>query len=169
MKMGTVVVMGFRAGCLPAAAGEPKHKVQVTKTERVNFPAGGRPRQTNSIGVLTVEAWDRPDVAFDLDDRIKAPATLRMGEVMLHLREEGRYDIHAKSKFGGVNSDFPGEKERRWRPIGHRIVNRDLPAPHELNLSVKFGDIVILKTRVLKPFAPLIPASKRMAYEQRVS
>ena len=62
MTMRIVAVMGFGAGCLPGAAGEPKQKVQVTKTERIDFPAGGRPRLTNSIGVLTVEAWDRADV-----------------------------------------------------------------------------------------------------------
>jgi hypothetical protein len=252
MTMRIVALIGFGAGCLLAAASEPRQKAQVTRTERIDFPAGGTLRLPNSIGVLTVEAWDRPDVEittikstkveydahereiaahqlesvsvvaerrgnelvvttncprhwpfpppnildaftkeaeFDLEYRIKAPATarvvadhnvgevnidgftgdiqvtLRKGEIMLHLPEEGRYDIHAKSKFGDVNNDFPGEEKRRWWVFGHRIVHEDSPAPHKLDLRVKFGDIVILKTHVPKSPDPLIPASKSEAYE----
>jgi hypothetical protein len=208
MTMRIVALIGFGAGFLLAAAGLPNQKAQVTKTERIDFPADGTLMLANSIGALTVEAWDRPDVeittikstrveyharerekaahemesarvvadrrgnelvvttncaphrpfpppnvldplAFDLEYRIKAPGnarivadhdvgevnidgftgdiqvTLRKGETMLHLPEQGRYDIDAKSKFGDVNNDFPGEEKRRWW----------------LNLRVKFGDI----------------------------
>jgi hypothetical protein len=45
-------------------------------------------------------------------------ATLRKADMMLHLPEEGRYDIRAKSKFGDGNNDFPGEQKRRWWVIG---------------------------------------------------
>jgi hypothetical protein len=246
MTMRIVALIVFGAGCLLAAAGEPGQKAQVTQTERIDFSDGGPLRLASSIGVLTVEAWDRPDLdittdkstkvehdahqrekaaqqlesvrvvaerrgnelvvttncarhrpfpptnildplakeaSLDLEYHIKAPGTARViahrhiaevntdsftgdiqvtlhkGEIMLHLPEDGRYDIHAKSKFGDVNNDFP-EEERRWWLIGHRIVNQDLRAPHKLNLRVKFGDIVILKTRVPKPPTPLIPASK---------
>jgi hypothetical protein len=62
MTMRIVALIGCGAGCLLAAAIEPRQKVQVTKTERIDFPAGGALRLANSIGVLTVEAWDRPDV-----------------------------------------------------------------------------------------------------------
>ena len=86
--------------------------------------------------------------------------TLLQGEIMLHVPEEGRYNITAKSDFGGVQSDFPGvEKRRRWI-IGHRIVNEDSPAAHTLNLRVGFGDIIILKTRVPKPPEPLTAAAQ---------
>jgi len=124
------------------------------------------------------------EAGFDLEYRIKAPSTtrviadhhrgevnidgltgdiqvtLRRGEIMLHLPQEGRYDIHAKSKFGDVNNDFPGEEKRRWWVVGHRVEHQDSPAPHKLNLQVRFGDIVILKIRAPKTPGPLIPASK---------
>jgi hypothetical protein len=187
MTMRIVAVMGFGAGRLPAAAGEPRQKAQVTKTERIDFPAGGTPRLANSIGVLTVEAWDRPGVEITTEkaahqmESAHVAAERRGNEfvatdcprhgpfpppnILDPLPEEGRYDIHAKSKFGDVNNDFPGEERRRWWVVGHRIAHQDSPAPHKLDLRVKFGDIVILKTRVPKSPEPLIPASKSEAYE----
>jgi len=121
---------------------------------------------------------------FDLEYHIKAPTTARLiadhhvgevnidslagdihvtllsGEVLLRLPEEGRYNINAKSDFGDVNSDFPGQEKRRWWLIGHRIVDENSPAPHKLYLRVGFGDIIILKMRVPKPPEPLTPAPK---------
>jgi hypothetical protein len=240
-----LAVLGFGTTCLLLAAGEPRQKVQISNTEHVDFPSGGTLRLTNSIGVLTVEAWDRPDVEittikstkvayeaserdkamheldrvrveaerhgdelvittefprhrafppsnplaagtnFDLEYRIKAPSnarliadhdvgevnidglvgdlqvTLLQGEMMLHLPEEGQYNINAKSDFGNVNSDFPGLEKRRLWLVGHRTEHENSPAAHKLNLRVGFGDIVILKTRVPKPPDPLTPAPKQ--------
>jgi hypothetical protein len=239
--MRKLAVIGFGAACLLLAADELQQKAQVNNTEHIDFPAGGTLRLVNSIGVLTVEAWDRPGVEittikstkdaygrreredaahaldqvrvaperrgdelvittsfprhrfvhpvagegnFDLEYRIKAPVdtriianhyvgevnldglvgdidvTLLQGQINLSLPEEGRYGIHAKSDFGNVNSDFPGSEKRRWWLIGHRIVNEDSPGTHKLNLRVKYGDIVILKTRVPKAPESQIPASK---------
>jgi len=218
MTIRILAVLGFGTGCLLLAADEPRQKVQVGKTERVEFPSGGTLRLTRSTGVLTVEAWDRPDVeittiqsakvrvaaerhgdelvvttdlprhrAFprvDLEYRIKAPrtariiaahdvgdvnidglvgdiqVTLRQGEITLHLPEEGRYNITAKSHFGNVNSDFPGPEKRRWWLLGHRSISESSQAAHTLKLRVGFGDIVILKTRVPAPPGPLAPAPK---------
>jgi hypothetical protein len=111
---------------------------------------------------------------FDLEYRIKAPSAarliaslkvgevnvdnlvadiqviLRQGEIMLHLPEDGRYDIHARSDFGAVNSDFPGPERRRWWFVGHRTLHDESPPARKLDLRVGFGDIVILKTRVPK-------------------
>ena len=81
-----------RSGCLLFAAEQPKEKVQVSKTERIDFPAGGTLRFTNSIGVLTVEAWDRPDVEittikstkeeYDASEREKATHELEKVNVV---------------------------------------------------------------------------------------
>jgi hypothetical protein len=86
--------------------------------------------------------------------------TLLQGEIMLHLPEEGRYTINAKSDFGGVRSDFPGQERRRLWLLGHRVVNQDSRSEHTLNLRVGHGDIIILKTRVPKPPAPLTQEPK---------
>jgi Putative adhesin len=248
MMMRILAAIGLGTGCLLLAADQPKpdgpkQKVQVSKTERIDFPSGGALRFRNSVGVLTVTAWDRPDVEmttikstkvefdargrekgtrvlegvnvaterhgdelviattfpsgmwrpmqsphrpfrvfyplsgqtnFDLEYQIKAPAnariiadhtlgdvnidsvvgdiqvTLSKGEITLHLPEEEKYAIHAKSDFGNVNSDFPGEVKRLWWLLGHRSVKENSMATHKLNLRVGFGDIVIVKTRIPK-------------------
>jgi hypothetical protein len=58
--MRTLTVL-FGISCLLAAA-EPKQKVRVEHTERVDFPSGGLLRLKNSAGEVRVEGWDRPDV-----------------------------------------------------------------------------------------------------------
>jgi hypothetical protein len=200
MAIRILAVLGFGAGGLMLAA-------PVSNTQRLDFPPGGTLKVTKSFGVLTVEAWDRPDLeittissaqgvrvaaerhgdevvvstdlprhrafsGFDLEYRIKAPRTAKLiaahgsgevnidglagdiqvtllqGEIMLHLPQEGRYNIDAQSRLGNVNSDFPGPEKRRWWLLGHRSVNKDAQSTHTLNLRVGFGDIVILKTRV---------------------
>lgn len=218
--------------CLPLAAAESKQIAQVSNTQRFDFPAGGTLDFKNSHGVLTVEAWDRPEVemttikstkveldasgrekairGFDrvrvtvarqggdmvittdfprwmvnsqLEYHVKAPATCRIidhhragdvnidgmtgdidvkvhqGEILLHLPESGRYNIHANSDFGSVNSDFPELEKGKWWLPGHQSVAENPAAPHALHLKVGFGDIVILKTRV--PQAPGSPIPGR--------
>jgi hypothetical protein len=85
--------------------------------------------------------------------------TVRQGQILLHLPEDGRYDIHAKSDCGNVNSDFPGEKKRTWW-LTQRAASEASPGAHKMNLKVTFGDIVILKTRVPKPPGSLLSAPK---------
>lgn len=221
MAIGFVSLLG--------AADGSRGFVEVTHTEKVDFPSGGTLRLPNSRGYLTVEGWDGPDVEIttvktindnagerekvthqldshhlavqrhgdevvvttnsywysnlDLEYRIKAPfsarlmvshrsgnvnvdgltgdidISLRDGEIILHLPEDGRYDINAKCGIGNVKSDFPGDEKRLAWLIGHRIENgNSSSAPHKVNLRVKTGDIVILKTRVPKlPEPPIAP------------
>jgi hypothetical protein len=235
MIVRIMALIGFGTGCLLLAANEPKEKVQVSKTERLDFPAGSTLRLRNAVGVLTVEGWDRPDVEittiksskvayglserekaahgldrvrvanerhgdelvittdfprhrrfpppnpvggatnFDLEYRIQLPSSARLvvdhdvgevnvynltgnidvtllqGEIMLHLPEDGKYAINAKSDVGSVKSDFPGkEKRRKLWPLGHSVQNEGSSSEHTLHLRVGFGDIIILKTRVPK-------------------
>ena len=244
----SALVLG--AGCLLQAADTPKpgeyeQSLEVTsKTEHIDFPSGGTLRFIHSIGVLTVEAWDKPGVeittvkstkadvdprdreqaARDLDRisvaterhgdelvfttknpghrpfrifypvsgntsyvleyRIKAPANTRIiadhslgyvnidgltsdiqvnvaqGEILLHLPGEQKYDIHARSAFGSVNSDFSELEKRRGWVLGHQSVADDSAAPHKLNLKVGFGDIVILRIRIPQFPEPTTPAQK---------
>ena len=48
------------------AAQEPKQpeRISVSKTEHFEFPANGVLRLANSVGIVTVEGWDQPDVAM---------------------------------------------------------------------------------------------------------
>lgn len=240
-----LVVIGLSVSCLLLAEGPPRQKVQISRTERIDFRAGGVLRIKNSIGELTVEGWDRTDVeittvkstkvdystqerdkavqelnrihvtaqrdgdelvittdfpggrvlprflggpaGFDLEYRIKVPASTRLiadhdvgevhvdnltgdiqvalheGEITLHLPQEGQYTTDAKSNFGGVFSDYPGQEKRRFWLLGHRMVKQDSPAAHKLNLRVGYGDIIILKTRIPKTPGPANATPKQDA------
>jgi hypothetical protein len=236
-KTRILAAIGLGMVCLLRAADtarqdEPKQRVHAGKTERIDFPSGGTLRFRNSVGVLTVEAWDQPDVEittikevahepdrlhvaaerhgdevvvttafpwhrpfrlpyplsgearFGLEYRVKAPAnariivdhgigevnidglagdiqvTLAKGEILLHLPEEQKYSINAKSDFGNVTSDFSEAEKRTWWLAGHRNASGHSAAPHNLSLRVGFGDIVILKTRVPKFPEPTTLAPK---------
>jgi len=214
-------------------AGEAaRQKVQISKTERIEFVMGGTLRLNNSTGELTVEGWDRPEVeittvrsttgeyspeeraaeerrlerihvtahrdgneltittdypgrhvvpvllgstpGFSLEYRIKAPLNTKLvaehgvgevhvddltgdinvtaceGAITLHLPEDGRYSVQAKSNLGGVISDFADQERRRFWLIGHRMETPDSAGTHKLNLRIGSGDILILKIRIPK-------------------
>lgn len=235
-----VLALGIGGGLLAEDSAVPRReKVQISKTERLDFPAGGRLRLENSVGDLTIEAWDEPAVEittirlsrrehpvgdrarvtaelervtvkaqqkgnelvvttdyprhrafpppspvgeaghFDLEYHIRVPRTARVsidhdvgqvhidgvagdieanvlgGDLLLHLPEDGVYNIDAKTDLGHVNSDFPGNERRRSWFVGHKVVSEPGQPARSLHLRVGLGDIVILKTRL-----PKIPASQ---------
>jgi len=237
-----LVIAGIGMSWILAAEG-PVQPVQVTKTERVDFPSGGTIQLKNSTGTLTVEGWDQPTVEittikstkaaysiqrrdkaahdldnvrvtterhgdevdivtayprhrailfphpfaritdFELEYLIKVPRSARLiahhdqgdvnvealtgdieatvvkGQITLHLPEDSQYLTDAKVDVGNVNSDFPGQEQRRSWFIGHQLVNGESSGTHKLKLHVEYGDIVILKIRVPKspePFRPVL-------------
>src|SRR6266478_3407062 len=60
MKL-TLVILGLGTGCL-LADNQPKQKIQVSNTQRVEFASGTALRLENSTGELMIEGWDRPEV-----------------------------------------------------------------------------------------------------------
>lgn len=130
-----VVTMDFPRH-LPFSSADPDTYIKAPSTARIIA--------SHDAGNVTIDG-----LAGDIQ------VTLGQGEILLHLPQDGRYDIHAKSQFGDVNSDFPGPEKRRWWLLGHRSVSEDSQAAHKLNLRVGYGDIVILKTRVPAPAGAL--------------
>src|SRR5580658_33673 len=57
-----VAVFSLCVACLLLGDDEARQKVQVSKTEKVDFPANGTLRLQNSTGELTIEGWDQPGV-----------------------------------------------------------------------------------------------------------
>jgi hypothetical protein len=56
-----LALLGIGVCCL-LLGDNSAQKVQVTKTERSDFPPGGTLHLKNSIGELTIEGWDQPDL-----------------------------------------------------------------------------------------------------------
>jgi hypothetical protein len=211
----------------------PIEQVQVTHTERMDFPSGGTLRMLKSTGDLTVEGWDRPDVeittikstksynprdraaaaksldrirlvserqgdeltittefpkhvllarlfrgvsSFELQYRIKVPRSARLiidhdsgniyiddvigdvhatngiGQITLHLPQNGHYAFDAKSDMGAVESDFPANEHEKLL-FGHQLLSEETPAgAQKLYARISFGDIIIVK--IHQPAAP---------------
>jgi len=56
-----LAVLGLCVACL-LLGDDARQKVQVSKTEKMDFPANGTLRLQNSTGELTIEGWDQPGV-----------------------------------------------------------------------------------------------------------
>ncbi len=72
-------------------------------------------------------------------------ATVRNGQIMLRLPENGVYAINAKCRTGQVQSDFTGGTEKFTKRFGDSFTKAG-DAAKKLDLRVGFGDILILKT-----------------------
>jgi hypothetical protein len=72
-------------------------------------------------------------------------AKLSHGTMVLRMPEKGHYDIDAGSKFGTVNSDFPGKEKRRPWLVGHEFSGGANGGAQKLRLRTGYGDIIILK------------------------
>jgi len=128
-----LAAIGFGTGCLLFAADAPKQygskqKVEVSKTQRIDFPSGGTLRFKNSVGVLTVEAWDRPDVEIttikstkvDVDASDREKATRKLDRVNVATERQGDELV--------VTTDFP------W----HRAFRLPYPLSGETNFNMEY-------------------------------
>jgi hypothetical protein len=83
----------FGMSCLLFADDEPRQKVQTVHTERVDFPSGGLLRLKNSIGEVTVEGWERPDVEIATVKSTKAALASRDREKATHALDRVRISV----------------------------------------------------------------------------
>jgi hypothetical protein len=139
MTMRILVAIGFGAGCLLLAADEPKQYVQARKTERVDFPPGGTIRLTHAVGVLNVEAWDRPDVEITTikPDRVHVTAKRRGNELVITTEFPREFSIPRPYPMGG-GTDF--NLEYRIKAPGTASLIADLKVG-EVNVDNLAGDI----------------------------
>jgi hypothetical protein len=68
--------------------------------------------------------------------------TSRSGDIVMMLPGPGPYSIDAKSKAGGVSSDFEGTTHRT-RLVGRAFDAGGAPSPHRIYLRMGLGDIAI--------------------------
>jgi hypothetical protein len=79
-----------------------------------------------------------------------------LGQIILHLPEQGHYAFDTKCDFGAVESDFPGPE--RGAIVGRTFVTAAAPTgAQKLYARMGVGDITILKIRQPAPPAPLKP------------
>jgi hypothetical protein len=81
-------------------------------------------------------------------------ASVHRGMITVRLHPDAQFEIDAKTKWGGIVSDFPGSSHHRvWR-IGNEFSESAVAGKFKLHFRAGYGDILILK---MAPF----PAQSR--------
>jgi hypothetical protein len=132
------------SGGLLAAEAPPK-KIQISKTEHLDFPPGGVLTMTNSIGTLTVEGWDQPQVEITtvktsrlaIPDKKREKASAELDKVLVKAERKGDEVV--------IATDFPRHRDfPPGNPWGHG-VNFDLEyqirVPRDARLVVSGHDV----------------------------
>jgi hypothetical protein len=108
-------------------------EAQVTKTERFDFPAGGLLQLDNSVGELTIEGWDLPEVEITTTrsttndkalDRIQT-TTERRGNRVIVTTEFPRYAVFPPPVTLRSGADFYLEYRIKAPRSAGLVVNHD--------------------------------------------
>jgi hypothetical protein len=129
-----VLALLFGASFLLLADDGAMRKVQVTHTERADFPSGGRLQLKNSIGELMVEGWDRPDVEITT---IKSTKTaVASGDREKASRELDKVRISVAPQAGDlvVTTDFP--RHRSLLPTWRRLPDNDFDLEYRIKVPM---------------------------------
>jgi hypothetical protein len=103
-----VFILSAGVSSVPLRADdEPKSRAQVTNTDRADFPAGGVLRIDNSIGELTVEGWDRPDVEVATIKSTKAVYGSEAREKAIRSLSKVQIKTERRGNEVVVRTDFP--------------------------------------------------------------
>jgi hypothetical protein len=139
-----LAVLGLCAACLLPGYDEARQKVQVSKTEKVDFPANGTLRIQSSTGELTIEGWDQPGVEITTTksskeeylgaDRDKAAKEL--DRVRISTKREGDALV--------ITTEYPRHRAFPFVTPLQTVTNFDLEyvikVPRNARLIVKHDD-----------------------------
>jgi hypothetical protein len=116
-------------------------KTEVNLDYRIKVPHDSRLFIRNDIGDVVIYG-----VGGNID------ASDRIGSIVLQLPEQGSYSIDAKSRMGGVNSDFTGNYHHPYL-LGQSYVEAPKAPGHKVRLRVGIGGIEIQRTAPTPPIA----------------
>lgn len=119
--MTRLVVTELCVSCLLLAVDAPgqKEKIQQTKTERMDFPSGGLLRLNHSVGNLTIEGWDQPDLEItttkttrdEYDSATKQKGVEELDRVSVASERHGNEIVLSVLPHqGGLKSAFTSDK-----------------------------------------------------------
>lgn len=144
MKTGHMMrVLALLCGVsfLLLADDEAGQKLQVTHTEKVAFPAGGRLVLRNSIGELMVEGWDRPDVEITTIKSTKIAVASADREKASRELDRVRISVAPQGTDLIVTTDFPRHRSLlptwRQRPDNSFDLDYRIKVPMNAKLSVE--------------------------------
>jgi hypothetical protein len=136
---------GIGAGCLLLAATEPSQKVEISKTESMNFAPGGVLRLTNSIGYLTVEGWDQQRLEITtMKSTKKAVAAGDQAKASAEL-DKVHVTVEHKGNEATIVTDFPRHRAypppEPWGHATHFQLEYRIRVPRDTRLIVSNHDV----------------------------
>ena len=137
----TAIIFGLSV--LPVFADTATNQpVQTTTTEHVAFAPGGTIRVNDSVGYLTVEGWDQPEVEITVvksvgyDTEPAAQATQRLESV--HVATE-----HVSGSELAISTTHAGPHSRFHNPFGKDravMVEYRIRAPRNSHIAISHAD-----------------------------
>ena len=127
--------IGLCLTCLLLGDDTELQKVQVSKTEKVDFPAAGTLRLQNSTGELTIEGWDQAGVEITTIKSAKTAAR-DLDRVQISTKRNGDELV--------ITTDFPHHRAFPYVTPLQTVTNFDLEyhikVPRNAKLIVKHQD-----------------------------
>ena len=139
-----LAVLSLCAACLLFGYDEAKQKVQVTKTEKADFPPNGTLRFEHSTGELTIEGWDQPGVEITTTKSSKEEylpadrdkATKELDRVQVSTKRDGDGLV--------ITTEYPRHRAFPFVTPLQTVTNFDLDyhikVPRNARLIVKHDD-----------------------------
>jgi hypothetical protein len=139
-----ILVLALSASCLLPGQGGIRQKVQITKTDKMDFPANGTLRVENSTGELDIEGWDEPglEITTTVTSADEYPASEREQET----KKLDRVQVSAKRNGEEliVTSAYPRHRAFPWVDSLSTVTNFDLEyhikVPRHAKIVVKHED-----------------------------
>jgi Putative adhesin len=118
------------------AEDEPMKKVQVSHTERMEFPAGGLLRLKNSAGEVSVEGWDQREIEITTVKSTTSAVAVGDREKASHELDGVRISTERKGEEIVVATQFP----RHYRGLLHPTdLEYRIKVPMDAKLAVEHG------------------------------
>ncbi len=133
-----LTVLGFGIASLMAAAGsEPPQTVRMSQTQRAEFPPGGTLRLAGSNGMVTVEAWDRPDVEVTTIEASRVPLSAGEREKIKHEMKDVHVAVERRGDELAIAAHSP------WRANFDLEYRIKAPAAAKLIVTHHDGEVYV--------------------------
>jgi hypothetical protein len=139
MKRTLILIVGLT--CLLAANDEVPQKIQATKTEHAELPAGGTVTFKNSTGELTIEGWDQSGVEITTtkSTKLSYAATGAEHDKAARMLDEVKVSAALQGSELGITTEFPRHERFLPRPsVGARDFDLEyvVKVPRDAKLTV---------------------------------
>jgi hypothetical protein len=133
-RFRTLALCALFAPCLLPGVDASPQIVEVSKTDRMDFPANGTLRVQNSTGELTIEGWDQPGI--EITTTKSSRTTRELDRVRVAASRNGSELV--------LTTEYPRHRAFPWVTPLQTVTNFDLvyriKVPRSAKIIVKHDD-----------------------------